>query len=47
VIEADPTVATTSVGASRFDCCAAVGEHAVSSAITQAPQGREMRIRKL
>src|SRR4029453_124944 len=45
VIEADPTVATTSVGAGRLDCCAAVGEQSVSSAMTQAPQGREIRIR--
>ena len=47
VTEVDPMVATTSVGAGRFDCWAAVGEHAVISTITQTPQGSEIRIRKV
>jgi hypothetical protein len=34
VIEVDPTVATTSDGASRFDCCADVEEQAVRTATT-------------
>jgi hypothetical protein len=46
VIDVDPTVATTSVGASRFDGCADVDEHALKTA-TQAPQKMETRISEL